>query len=94
MSLPTPQSVGAQIRALLLSLKDPNQKAGWGSYATDDLRREALDYAGICWLAPGEMAPGCCCDWSVEKPQGPRERLVFRLEELQGKIDSLCSKKS
>lgn len=79
----TPKLIGVQIRALLLSLRDPNHKGGtgWQSYATDDLRREALDYAGICWLAPGEMAPGCCCDWSLEKPEGPRLRLLERLEE-------------
>jgi hypothetical protein len=78
---PDPKAVGAEIRRLLLSLRSPDHapESGWQSYSTDALRREALDHAGFCWLAPGEMAPGCCCPWSVDEPQGPRVVLERRL---------------
>src|ERR1700674_2892280 len=61
VSLPSSQdarAVGQQIRELLLALRHPN-----GGYSTDQLRAEALQYAGFCWLAPGELAPECACDW-------------------------------
>lgn len=82
----TPDEVGAEIRRLLMSLHAPghtldDERAGHLNYATDELRMQALDRAGICWLAPGEMAPACCCDWSPEKPEGPRLRLEERMEE-------------
>lgn len=73
---------GREIRRLLLSLRAPEHSPDSEyacSYATDELRRRALEVAGICWLAPGEMAPTCCCDWSPERPEGPR----LRLEEDQ-----------
>jgi hypothetical protein len=82
----TPDEVGQQIRRLLMSLHTPghsldDERAGHLNYATDELRRQALDRAGICWLTPGEMAPACACDWSPEQPHGPRLRLAERLEE-------------
>lgn len=80
-----PKFVGAQIRALLLSLSAPDhteeeEAHGISNHSTDELRREALDHAGICWLAPGEMAPSCACEWSPERPGGPREALRLRLK--------------
>lgn len=80
----TPETVGAEIRRLLLSLRVAEhpverEQDGWNNYGTDDLRRRALDLAGICWLAPGEMAPQCCCDWSPQDPEGPRLRMQERL---------------
>jgi hypothetical protein len=83
---PDPKSVGRQIRTLLLSLKaatDPGVSP-WQSHSTDALRRAALDYAGICWLAPGEMAPACCCAWSDDAPDGPRRELEARLNPSPG----------
>lgn len=85
------KEVGAQIRALLLSLRDPNHPKG-ESYATDELRREALDYAGFCWLAPGEMAPGCCCDWDLDHPDGPRKRMQERIRMIDT-LDAVLSGK-
>lgn len=77
----TPAGVGARIREMLFSLREPShtehsEDEGWNSYGTDALRREALDRAGFCWLAPGEMAPQCACKWSLEHPSGPRETLA------------------
>jgi hypothetical protein len=82
----TPDEVGQEIRRLLMSLHAPghtieDERAGHLNYATDELRRQALDRAGICWLTPGEMAPACCCEWSPEKTEGPRLRLEERFEE-------------
>ena len=60
------QAAGDEIRRILLSLHAPghtkaDEHIGWNSYSTDDLRKKALDAAGICWKAPGEMAPACGC---------------------------------
>lgn len=82
----TPDEVGREIRRLLMSLHAPghtleDERAGHMNYGTDDLRRQALDHAGICWLAPGEMAPGCACEWSPEQPEGPRLQLEERFAE-------------
>jgi hypothetical protein len=68
----TPAQVGAEIRKLLFELRTPGhtedqEQAGIFSYATDTLRREALNAAGICWKTPGEMAPGCGCPWALPK---------------------------
>jgi len=76
----TPSEAGQEIRRLLMSLHAPghtldDERAGRLNYATDELRQQALDRAGICWPAPGEMAPACCCPWSPEKPDGPRVRM-------------------
>jgi len=63
---PTPEAVGAEIRRLLLSLRHPEHigmREGWNHHGTDELRKLALDYAGVCWKAPGELAPGCSCSW-------------------------------
>ena len=73
---PTARDVGAQIRELLLSLKD----TGASGYALDQLRAEALQHAGFCWIAPGEMAPQCCCEWDPEtNPSGPMLRAMLRM---------------
>ena len=89
-----PKEVGAQIRALLLSLRAPDHPKGsaYESYATDELRREALDYAGFCWLVPGEIAPGCCCDWDLEHPDVPRKRLQERIRTIDT-LDAVLSGK-
>lgn len=73
----TPDEVGQEIRRLLLSLRSPEHGPGpyVQNYATDELRRRALEVAGICWLAPGEMVPGCCCEWSPEDPTGAAKRV-------------------
>jgi hypothetical protein len=68
----TPAQVGAEIRKLLYELHAPGhtddqERAGVFSYATDALRREALEAAGFCWKTPGEMAPECGCPWSPPK---------------------------
>jgi hypothetical protein len=70
----TPAQVGAEIRKLLFELYAPGhtadqERAGAFNYDTDTLRREALDAAGICWKAPGEMAPGCGCPWVPRDPE-------------------------
>lgn len=83
-----PNEVGTEIRRLLMSLHAPghtldDERAGHMSYSTDELRRQALDRAGICWLAPGEMAPGCCCPWTPEETTGPRLRLEEDREETR-----------
>lgn len=72
-----PKEVGAQIRALLFSLGPVYVDCS--SYSADEARRKALEYAGICWLAPGEMAPQCCCEWSIESPEVPRKELQRRI---------------
>src|SRR5574342_388270 len=86
----TPDEIGKEIRRLLMSLHAPghtldDESVGILNYSTDELRRQALDRAGICWLVPGEMAPSCCCSWSPEKPEGPR----LRLEEDQAELRAL-----
>lgn len=91
------KQIGAQIRALLFSLYAPGhsaeiEKTGRHSYATDELRRSALDHAGICWFSPGEMAPGCCCDWDIDNPSQPREKYINRLQSLYSKIETLNDK--
>lgn len=89
-----PKQVGAEIRALLLSLHAPDHPKGsaWQSHATDELRRQALDYAGFCWLAPGEMAPECFCDWDLEHPEGPRKRMQERIRTIET-LDAVLSGK-
>ncbi len=87
---PTPVEGGKEIRRLLMALHASghtldDECAGVLNYSTDELRRQALDRAGICRLAPGEMAPACCCPWSLEKPEGPR----LRLEEDQAERRAL-----
>ena len=62
------QRAGEQIRKILQSLRAEGhslQQEVWGlhNHGTDALRKLALDVAGICWKAPGEMAPGCGCPW-------------------------------
>lgn len=66
-ALSTPAEIGAQIRELLLTLH-----ADRGGYDTAEQRRDALDHAGFCWCAPGEMAPGCGCAWSPKNAGEPR----------------------
>lgn len=92
---PTPDEVGREIRRLLTLLHAPghtleDEFAGRMNYDTDELRRQALDRAGICWLAPGEMAPGCACPWSPEAPEGPRLALEERMEENRRLWDDEC----
>lgn len=48
---------GSTIRAALKGLA----KFARG-YDLDNIRKDALDTAGICWKAPGEMTPWCGCD--------------------------------
>jgi hypothetical protein len=76
----TAEAVGARIRDMLFSLVSDGHSReedlrGVHSHATDELRRTALDHAGFCWVAPGEMAPSCGCSWTHDQPQGPRVRL-------------------
>lgn len=82
----SPDETGREIRRLLMSLHAPghtldDERRGSLNYATDELRQQALDRAGICWLTPGEMAPACCCEWSPDKPEGPRLRMQENVEE-------------
>jgi hypothetical protein len=63
---PTPESVGAQIRALLFSLRDAehseaSERGGDNSYATDELRARALGHSGACLVSLGRMTPVCGC---------------------------------
>lgn len=58
--------IGLQIRKLLMSIRAPHhsaeaERAGRCYYETNDLRREALEYAGVCFVAPGELTPACSC---------------------------------
>jgi hypothetical protein len=81
------KAIGLKIREMLFSLYASNhseeqEKRGVHSYATDELRGIALAYAGFCRLAPGEMAPGCGCDWSEEQPGGPQEKLWDRMGHM------------
>jgi hypothetical protein len=69
------REVGAQIRALLMSLTAPE-----GGHSTETLRKIALQHAGFCWLAPGEMAPACCCPWSEVAPEGPMTLAQTRMQ--------------
>lgn len=71
----TPDETGREIRRLLLALRAPEHGPDSSNYVTDDLRRRALEVAGICWLAPGEMAPMCCCEWSPDDPTGAAKRV-------------------
>lgn len=69
----TPEEIGRSIRKHLLSLRAPehsseDEDAGIMSYATDALRRKSLDTAGVCWKAPGEMAPACGCEPAASHP--------------------------
>ncbi len=69
---PTDQA-GDQIRSLLLALRAPGhseseERAGTCSYATNDLRGAALERAGICFKAPGEMRPQCGCEPAKDNP--------------------------
>lgn len=62
----TPEAVGAEIRRLLLALRatghtGEEERVGHLHHGTDAMRAEALDRAGICWKAPGELAPACTC---------------------------------
>lgn len=90
-SLPsTPAQVGAEIRRLLFSLRHPDDDGvgPWQHYGTETLRAEALDYAGICFLSPGEMAPECTCEWGPDNLNGPRRALVERLDTAGEGTDS------
>lgn len=78
-----PKQIGAQIRELLFSLRAEGSS---DQLSTDELRRMALDYAGICWLTPGEMAPQCCCDWDLEHPAGPRKQMEYEKINLLQEI--------
>lgn len=56
----TPETVGAEIRRLLVTLRAPGhtveeERTGVMNYATDILRAQALDAANICWLGSGKM---------------------------------------
>lgn len=67
----TPDAAGLEIRRLLLALRAPEHGSeGDLHHGTDSLRRRALEVAGICWRAPGEMAPKCGCAWSFDDPAG------------------------
>lgn len=77
----TAEAIGTRIRDMLFSLVSDGHSReedlrGVHSHATDELRRTALDHAGFCWVAPGEMAPSCGCSWTHDQPQGPRVRLA------------------
>ncbi len=79
---PTAREVGRQIRDLLLSLRAHGHEPGgiWQNYSTDQLRAEALQHAGFCWLTPGEMAPECVCDWHPDtNPAGPMLQAMVRM---------------
>lgn len=57
---PTPESVGAEIRRLLLTLRVEGHTAeqeqqGRYNYGSDQLRSRALDIANICWFGSGKM---------------------------------------
>lgn len=87
-----PKVVGAEIRKLLLGLRDPAHPVDdgpWQHHGTDRLRREALEYAGICWLAPGEMAPACACPW--DDGHGANEPRI-RMEDMRRRDLELARK--
>jgi hypothetical protein len=71
-----------------------DELAGLLNYGTDDLRQQALDRAGICWLKPGEMAPACGCPWTPEKPEGPRLQLEDHFEENKRRWRDECITRS
>jgi hypothetical protein len=59
-----PKDVGARIREMLLALrKQAGEEPGpWISHAADEACRIALEGAGFCWRARGEMRPWCGCE--------------------------------
>lgn len=85
----TAQGVGARIRSMLESLVAAGHtveedRRGYHHHGSDALRRSALDHAGFCWLAPGELAPSCGCAWAHDRPEGPRHRLAeSRAKDLE-----------
>lgn len=71
----SPEETGQEIRRLLFELRASDHGHDSSNYETDALRRRALEIAGICWLGPGEMAPMCGCEWSLEDPTGASEHV-------------------
>lgn len=78
---PTPQGVGAEIRTLLLSLRERAGLDNAGENAA--LLASALDGAGICWTSPGEMAPACGC----ESPSETRRSVALALGVAAACVD-------
>ncbi len=77
----TPEAVGAEIRRLLLTLRDPaDTNPSTGHYGTDILRARALDLAEICWFGTGVLhnaehrcngRPECLDDASARYRENP-----------------------
>lgn len=77
-----PISVGHKIRELLLGLGETMYDKYSHSYSNNELRAQALEAAGFCWKAKGELRPGCCCEWTPPwHGAGPDDSLSERVCE-------------